>query len=538
MSRLHMTKKHILGSVLGLALFVIALVVLYSPFWGVPSIDDWVYAYTVRSMVESGTWDVPILSNPLAIPQIITGIILSKFLGGFHYYTLQGIGMICLLALGGMTLKTVFESGLTYWHALLISITVITSPAVFLLGQTFMTDLPFLCFFSAAILVFPRQHQPVRLGLFLVLASLAYWTRQFGLVLFPAAIFVLLAQANANSRISALNVFLFGGALLVLTSFIQSRAIAKGLPYAINLSISWERLSASPKDWIQSVYRRIGGLGVYVGIFLIPLLPALVPSVRREHSRIWLYSLCLSIIGAYLILPAEPFSPFRGNMFYLLGMGPMTLPDTFSLHLNAPVDQQSFWAFCLIFLSLFCFFLVLYRLAISWKQVAFPGRNIFVGIALLYLLTLFLPGTFFDRYVLPFWWILVILVAPSLQFSRVRTVLTAGFVILIALFSMVATSDYLKWQNTRWAMQSEANSMGILPDVIDGGYEMNGWLGNDILGSVRVGYDIHNPGFRPYVISFSRIPNMEVMLTRPTQSMLLSSPDSLFLLKRSMSSGE
>lgn len=82
-----MKKSHLFSWLLifGLILLVVGGAVVLIPLWGVPSVDDWVYAYTVRSMVEAGVWEVPIISNPLALPQIVLGIVLSKIYGGFYY---------------------------------------------------------------------------------------------------------------------------------------------------------------------------------------------------------------------------------------------------------------------------------------------------------------------------------------------------------------------------------------------------------------------------------------------------------------------
>ena len=50
---------------------------------------------------------------------------------------------------------------------------------------------------------------------------------------------------------------------------------------------------------------------------------------------------------------------------------------------------------------------------------------------------------------------------------------------LQAMFTVVATRDYLEWNRTRWVATSALLAAGVPRTSIDGGYEFNGWLGYD-----------------------------------------------------------
>ncbi|MCF8237508.1 MAG: glycosyltransferase family 39 protein [Saprospiraceae bacterium] len=441
--------------------------------------------------------------------------------------------MVSLLCIGWLSYRALIRRGLTANQSGLIALIFMTSPVVLLLGQTFMTDLPFLAFFAGALLCFPLAHNSRRLIVFLVLASLAYLTRQFGVVLFPIALISLLSQSTKRDWSSFRVVLMTGCVLLVITLWVQSFAISEGLPYVSNLSVAIERIQSSPGQWWNSVLRRMGGIGLYIGMLSIPVLPALAPDIKRSNLWVWGGLLSLSALGTSVLSSQNPFSPFRGNMFYAFGLGPQTLPDLFTLHQADLSIQYSWGVAVLIMLSLLSFMVLLFKCLSHRRQLTKSGSVYLIGAALLYLLTLFLPGTFFDRYVLPAWWTLLVVLASEMDFSKFRMMLTISLTICFALFSFVATTDYLNWQQTRWSIQGEARSRGILPEQIDGGYEVNGWLGNDILEPGKQGYDIHNPGFREYLITFTRIPETEVLETRIFDRLLTPGIDTIYLLKRS-----
>ena len=90
--------------------------------------------------------------------------------------------------------------------------------------------------------------------------------------------------------------------------------------------------------------------------------------------------------------------------------------------------------------------------------------------------------TVLDRYMLP----LILfggLVLPNLQqeakrsgvSERRRSAIAVPLIALSAIFSVVATHDFLRWSATRWDALQVLRTEGISPHRIDGGYEFNGW---------------------------------------------------------------
>src|SRR5206468_6400316 len=49
----------------------------------------------------------------------------------------------------------------------------------------------------------------------------------------------------------------------------------------------------------------------------------------------------------------------------------------------------------------------------------------------------------------------------------------------LCLFTVAGTNDYFRWNDARWHAIAIAEATGARPDIIDGGYEVNGWLNYD-----------------------------------------------------------
>jgi hypothetical protein len=189
--------------------------------------------------------------------------------------------------------------------------------------------------------------------------------------------------------------------------------------------------------------------------------------------------------------------PYLGNILHDIGTGPLTLRDTYIMHMAAPVRIGGWWwipsILSIVSAAVLCVELVppLYHRFVAWARARFDGstteppdsrwtQSFFV----LLCGALFLcapyhlvmgPGTF-DRYLVPAFPPFLILLACSTRRPEPRVPATA--LVLCALlfaFSLACVQDYLAWNRARWAAIETAEAIpGVDPTQIDAGYEYNG----------------------------------------------------------------
>jgi hypothetical protein len=96
-----------------------------------------------------------------------------------------------------------------------------------------------------------------------------------------------------------------------------------------------------------------------------------------------------------------------------------------------------------------------------------------------------LVGGFFDRYLIPLVPFVLYLSAGELRREGIAPTVgkTAAAILItfIAAFAILGTRDYLMWHRVRWEALAELQRTGNI-DVhdIDGGFEFNGWVANDL----------------------------------------------------------
>ena len=102
-------------------------------------------------------------------------------------------------------------------------------------------------------------------------------------------------------------------------------------------------------------------------------------------------------------------------------------------------------------------------------------------------------------------------------------------------FSIAGTHDYFRWNDARWKAVALAEADGGRPELIDGGYEVNGWLNYDAsVGHVQPNGCYGACGCLPrafyctddsYLISIERPPGRSVIATLPISWWLADGPN-------------
>jgi hypothetical protein len=101
-------------------------------------------------------------------------------------------------------------------------------------------------------------------------------------------------------------------------------------------------------------------------------------------------------------------------------------------------------------------------------------------------------------------------------------------------FTVAGVHDYFRWNDARWQAMNLVEADGGHADLVDGGYELNGWLNYDAVLSGRRPEGCH--GFcrcrqgafyctdDTYVISMELPPGRQVMATLPISWWLAEGP--------------
>lgn len=478
---------------------------LIDPTGDFPLNDDWVYALSVKSILEAGRFDLFDWALATALPQAYWGALFCSF-SGFSFTALRVSTLV--LGLGGVlaTYALMRELSVTPRMALLGAVTVAVNPLYYSLSNSFMTDVPFYFFSVASISMLARGfrgHETIWFSLGVLLSLAAILTRQLGFVI-PvgfAAAYLWTRPASLRTLIIALMPLLIGVVLfLALHQWLSMNGRADLYAPSTLHGIYW-KVMRDPTAFVGDVAWRLFIVLAYTGLFVLPsaLVTFSADQLRmtpEARIRVVLRTLILIALLSVVVLLKQKQMPFGYNVLSSFGIGPLTLRDTYILKQNVP--PHPLWlthawtaVTCLAILGTALLLGRAWDVTVTTFQKrrahgrgglratpVFLGTTVGTYIALITVAT----SALFDRYILfciPFG-----LVASSVRSSvfdsqgvnsgarRSAWALAA----LYALFSIAAMHDYMAWNSKRWeALGWLTENNGISPTVIDGGFEFNGW---------------------------------------------------------------
>jgi hypothetical protein len=519
-------RSHVFYIALLLGVWV-AMLAIVNPIGNFPLNDDWVYGKAVKYLLSSGHYTLMDNSSATLFSQVFWGALFC-LPTGFSFTTLR----ISCIVLGFVAAVVFYFFSFSVSRkrktSFLVALLLIANPLYFSLSNTFMTDIPFLCFAIISILFFYKTLQSdsySNLLVAIVFSILATLTRQVGIVI-PLAYGIALLSISENKishRIKGFIPFLI--TFFVLYAYILWMKNANPLfdPYQGASGVLF-----SAKDMPGFVFRffkHIGHFLYYAGFFLLPVLlfsaPAAYASVSRRHQKIVIA--CMVLVTPLLVFVWSDLP--IGNILNKGGIGPKTLRDTYILDINGtviiPPDLMNVifgLGFIGALLVVVNYMAVLLEINISYKEKKISLHSqlttFLILIAVGYSLLSSLLFGFFDRYLLP---MLVITLLVSVKYSGAYRViipvryLSAIVAVFITVFSILATHDYLAWNRARWqAFNYLTEECRISRGKIDGGYECNGWCFNN--------YKVSAPGKSywfvdddEYIIAFGEIPGYSVI---------------------------
>ncbi len=444
-------------------------ILITNPSGNFPLNDDWAYAEMVLNWRATGSLSFNGWQAMTLIGQVVWGYVFCSLFGDNHtvlrYATL-------VLSTAGLWIffRWLRIAGSTAYMAAAGTMLLAFSPWYFFLSFSFMTDVPFLACFVSALYAYHRAFKSRRatdLAVAILLSIAATLIRQFGL-LAPLIFFLAVALDRRSGWQHLLAADAIVLTYLAMRGYLYWQNQQAALPEAFgSISLLVER-ALSP-DWLTGVPRRLGACWFYWGLFLLPL--------TCWNGKEWLKARPLSWITALLLIaPTIPYSwehlP-EGNIFHYLGLGPKLLKDGYftaqDFLPNPPLGLHILRG--IGFAGGILLLTALMERILSRSLDPFHKALLLGG--LLYTGYLMIDYYFWDRYlILPLPLFILALLPrkkPGLTADRTGWLL----LILMALFSIAATHDYLNWNRTRWKAINQLEQQGFDATLVDGGFEFN-----------------------------------------------------------------
>jgi hypothetical protein len=485
------------------------LVILFvGPYGDFPLNDDWRYGYMVRSLAEGQGFALNSEIAPTLLLQALWGYAFV-WLGGDFSFSLLRISTLVLavLALWGLhKILRDFRREQSIWRGIAL---LALNPIFFVLAFSFMTDVPFLGLCILSIYAYWQFLHTGRMGyrwLGAILALLALWIRQPGLL-------IILAFEGLwwwhQRRYPARWGYSIGFILLALGNYLLIDLWVKP---ALGLEANYIKVESEyvlkvfkqPGEFFFDLSTRFLMAVFYMGLFFLPLA---YPIVQRFFERMQrpmllfagIVALNLGIAIAAWMWLGRVF-PYGGNIFYNWGLGPMLLYDTRELGLPTPEQMPKGVLFFIGLLAQLNGSLLLTIVAQHLIVRMRDSINWFLVILLVLYFGAMAVFSFFDRHLLLIFFLLILLTyrMKLWQFERGSWVYSLTFS-LMAIFSILATKDYLSWNQTVAQARQELLADGVPSDDIDAGLAINGL------------YEI-KPENVNYHLSFRPVEAMEVVV--------------------------
>jgi hypothetical protein len=536
-----------------LAALWIGAVLVVNPLGNFPLNDDWAYGMGVRGIVEHGSFRPCGWGGMTLISQAAWGALFC-LPAGFSFTALR-FSTLCLALVGVLGMYFLLRRlgasrGLARLGALVLGF----NPIFFALSFTFMTDVPFTTLVVIALpLMFRALERDTNARLLgpTLIVVVCVLCRQLGLFLPLAFAVCFVARQGMTVRSIAR-----GAVPLVagLAAFLGYRwwAAAAGCLGHLDWSFHAALTGLLQADTARALVLRTAAVGLCLGLFTLPFA-LMLPLPDRTWTR------RAVVLGVAAFLAFALLAPFRWlrhgdtmpvlrNVFAPNGIGPVTMPDVFELHLpHAAPLPASFWLPVTI-LSAVGGGILLAHLLLSAARLP-RGRRIAAGeqsqVVVLFVLAGFAAYcvpiclvALYDRYVIGVLPLLLCGMALSANrlsgwVQRRRLAVAVCLLAPYVLFSVAATRDYLTWNRLRWeALRAVMRDERAGPSEIDGGIEFNGWYCYDANHPPPVGKDRPFVADDRYMVSLGPVAGYEVVREYPFYRWLPPQEARILLLRR------
>lgn len=498
------------------------IILLVRPFGDYPVNDDWQYARAAKILAETHQLIIDTPVAPSLIGQLYVAAVVIRIVG-FSHTLLRMMTLFCAVICWLSIDKILQLSGVSRYVRRCAGLLLVSNALFLHLSLSFMTEFwgyaPALL--GAALWLRERRRAeaaqaPAALRLLpatavALLIGASFWVRQFCVLSFPALLLATVGYLLCHRKWARLRATLPTLAVALLTFLAvtcayffwaratgnQRTAFADPLARLVSL-----RASSWQLEW--------GIFWAYMALFLTPLAMVGFGGDVRPRARIVVCGVLWVAMAAAAwklrtldVLPTAVRGflhgqfPYLSNVVYDAGVGPITLPDVFFGNLPRPSFPPFIWWAVegALFVGAWFVAAALARTPGLIRSSGLRGESVLFGLLFaassLILTVQAYQESVFDRYLLaPFIGLLIVVAiaaepapeaaAPSSPPRRGRGRLAFPLALAPMLwFSVAGVHDYFRWNDARWGLVRWLLQRGISPTIIQGGYEVNGWLNYD-----------------------------------------------------------
>jgi hypothetical protein len=447
-------------------------VFILRPFQNAPFVDDWLYAWPVENLMETGRLQVLDYASNINLFQVLWGTLFCLPFG-FSFVALRvSTWVLSIVCLCGLYL-TLRELGAARRESFAGTATLGLFPVYFLLSFTFMTDVPFvtavvwslLCLIKSAN---GRNDNWLMAGAAFACAAVSI--RIVGIVL--PAVFVLTLVFHCGSwgrnwkrLLIAMAPGAFGLAMvLAYPSFVAHRAdmsTVSGSPDLRKADL------INGLKYLPALYvMHIGLIAGTLGLALLPLAVGIYKTVASSRV-LRLAALMSLLLFAQAASGIEVFHPLKKDAFWNLhelGVSARLVPHYAG---GAPSD----WIWVVHIVAVVAFSVALTAASTSGggvgiKALAWHAAGAFTLLTILWAL--------YDRYLLLVLPAMIAMMLPSRRLVWFPA--TVALLVVLAGFSFVGSRNHLAYHSALWKAVEFFEEQGISTRDMSGGYTVDGWL--------------------------------------------------------------
>lgn len=571
-----------------IAAFWLLSLAIVSPSGNFPLNDDWIYAEGVKHFLETGELRL-LACAPACVLHLLTGAAACKIIG-FSHVVLRCLGVawafIACLALYGCFRELRLRRSVSLLFALIFA----ANPLVLNLAFSFMTDLPAIGCFTAYVyfaLCGIRRNSKNSFLLSSCCLICAVAMRQ-NLAMFAVANAIVLLSFWLRKRHSW--ILLVGLVILPVVAgvtvdkwMVASNDFADLYLYHKKmLTHALYEIVHAPGRIAMPIGQIIGELFSYFGIFSLPLMPGLFELIAKlgvRTAKTWISPIHFVISAAIMsfstckyVFVDHRLMPFNQNLLRMPAVGAHTI-----MGINHAVlsDKLRGWLTALAGISGFVISVLFADfiqrsvclagkelskrkqlsqpdLGVTSRQFSRTTMALFIGVLFCIQFSfVILQATYadMDRYYLPPFVTTLLFLAMSWRWHRLkpRFLVSIPVLLLVSFYSIAACQDYLGWNRVRWQAAEKLETAGVKPASIDGGAEYNYYLNPQLYKKIVFHpgwYEFVHRGDPPrdqwrwwtvdsedYVISFSTIPDYELIDKQTYWSLLSANERTVYVLR-------
>jgi dolichyl-phosphate-mannose-protein mannosyltransferase len=441
---------------------------LVQPHANVPVIDDWVYAWSVEHLIDTGRLQVLDISAFYPIAHILWGALFVR-LAGFSFVVLRGSTVVLAVFGCWAVYLTLRELDCRRSTALLGALALAFDPTYFALSFSFMTEVPFVSFSTMALYWYVRgirRAEPRAVWAGCLCAMAAFLTRPIGIVLPLALLPALVGRRDWRTM------FRRSVTPLIITLSVMA-ALQIEMPRTLGL-LDWAAIRQDYLRWWFTVpitdYLRWNVEVPFILAFpFAPLLLAYIVGRRRAAeaaaAAIILAIVCRWSLG-HVVMPLP-----EGQTWSLRDIAARSMLDGsvaasgWSLRVTPLVELLGL-------LIVGALVVIVIRRCL---RPAGSGERVVFALAGLQLLCINALWLYNDRYYVVFAPMMAIVGAQALERNRLGQGVAAGLLIVWAGIAISGTRDMLAFNGTCASVTQELEASGIPPWDIDAGYPLDGW---------------------------------------------------------------